>query len=313
MSLLPLIAIVGPTAVGKTALAIEVAKAVGGEIISGDSMQVYRQMDIGTAKPSMEERQGIPHHLIDIMDPDEEYSVALFQKMAEELIKDISARGKVPILAGGTGLYVRSVIDHYDFTDFAVNQDFRTSMQQEAESLGNEHLHQKLALVDPVSAEKLHPNDVKRIIRALEVYHYTGKPISSYHRIKETTDPKYNLFMIGLNMDRERLYQRINLRVEQMMEMGLVAEVQKLLDQGYSPELTSMRGLGYKEIVNYLRGDATLEEAVDELKQNTRHFAKRQLTWFRPEQRIQWKHVEGKHSLGEIAEEIIQGIAGQFI
>lgn len=312
MSLLPLLVIVGPTAIGKTALAIEVAKVVGGEIISGDSMQVYRQMDIGTAKPSMEERQGITHHLIDIMDPDEDYSVAQFQKMGEALIKDITGRGKVPILAGGTGLYVRSIIDHYDFTEFQVDKEFRAGLQQEAERLGNEHLHGKLAEVDPVSAEKFHANDVKRIIRALEVYHYTGKPISSYHRVGETTAPKYNLLMIGLNMDRERLYQRINSRVDLMVEMGLVAEVQGLLNQGYGPELSSMRGLGYKEIVNYLKGEATLEEAIHDLKQNTRHFAKRQLTWFRPEQRIRWKYVEGNHSIAEIAQEIIQEMAGQF-
>jgi len=308
----PLIVIVGPTAVGKTALSIELAKMVNGEIISGDSMQVYKYMDIGTAKPTMKERQGIPHYMIDILEPDEEYSVAVFQDKVEELIPDIAGRNLMPILAGGTGLYVRAITDHYNFTDFSVDQEYRMHLEEEALVKGNQVLLDRLAAVDPVTAKRLHINDLRRIIRALEVYHFTGQPISSYQDAHLNPEPKYNLAMIGLNMERDKLYDRINRRVDLMVEQGLVEEVEGLLNRGYSSSLTSMQGLGYKEICAYLEGQYDFGEAIRLLKRNTRHFAKRQLTWFRRDQRIKWFNVENYHTISEIANEIKAQVGGLF-
>lgn len=299
-----LLIIVGPTAIGKTSLAIEIAKRIPAEIISGDSMQVYRLMDIGTAKARIEEQQGIPHHMIDILNPDQEYSVALFQSMVEKLITKINEKGKLPILVGGTGLYIRSIIDHYDFTESSVDWDFRNKMKAEAGLHGNEYLHHKLSLIDPAAATKIHPNDLKRIIRALEVYHHTGKPISEFQYRDEYSQPKYNMLMYGLNMERDKLYDVINSRVDEMIHKGLVEEIKVLLAKGFQPSLTSLQAIGYKEIIDYLTDKHSLAEAIDILKQNTRRFAKRQLTWFRRDKRIRWFNVEGKDSILGIADEI---------
>ena len=308
----PLVVIVGPTAAGKTEVAIELAKILRGEVISADSMQVYRGMDIGTAKPTPTEMQGIPHHLIDMVDPNEEFSVAMFQKEAEQLIELITGRGHLPFLVGGTGLYVRSVIDHYDFTPAARDEGLRERLLREAEQLGSLAMHQKLAAVDPPTAARLHPNDTRRVIRALEVYYQTGKSINDYQYNKKIDQPKYRLFMFGLTMDRQLLYSRIEQRVDLMLERGLVQEVRELL-QKYSTLGTALQGLGYKEIIAYLNGECTLDEAVEILKRNTRRFAKRQLTWFRADKRIQWIELEEITDRSQIAKEIAQRIAGELL
>ncbi|MHB8984141.1 MAG: tRNA (adenosine(37)-N6)-dimethylallyltransferase MiaA [Carboxydocellales bacterium] len=309
-----LIIVVGPTAVGKTAVGIELAKLIKGEVISGDSMQVYRQMDIGTAKPSKEEMQGIPHHMVDILEPDSEFSVAMFQEKVDALILAINDRGKVPILVGGTGLYVRAITDRHSFTPFAANWEYRDELLAQAQAKGNEWLHLTLGEVDPIAAGKIHSNDLRRIIRALEVHHFTGKSISQFQKEDQIANnsPKYNLFMYGLTLNREKLYQKINFRVGKMIVDGLVEEVQGLLNRGYCSELVSMKGLGYKEIIGYLRGDYDLPEAIRLLQRNTRHFAKRQLTWFGKEERICWIDVEKHECATEIAKEILRQIAGQL-
>jgi tRNA dimethylallyltransferase len=309
---IPLLVLVGPTAVGKTAVSVEVALRLGGEIVSADSMLVYRYMDIGTAKPTMEERRGIPHYMIDIIEPDEPYSVALYQAQARQHIHEIWERGKLPLLVGGTGLYVHSVIEPYHFTSAGIDEDFRRKLMREVEEKGSQALYQRLVEVDPETAARVHPNTLKRVIRALEVYHLTGRPMSSALREKGEKPP-YNFFILGLTMDRQRLYQRIEARVDQMMEMGLVEEVQGLLDRGYSPRLTSMQGLGYKEIIAYLRGLSTLDEAVHLLKRNTRRFAKRQFTWFKRDPRINWINVGQYTSLTEVAREITKRAEGVLL
>ncbi|MCL6557599.1 MAG: tRNA (adenosine(37)-N6)-dimethylallyltransferase MiaA [Firmicutes bacterium] len=308
----PLLVITGPTATGKTEAGVLVAKAVGGEVVSADSMLVYRHMDVGTAKPTLDERDNIPHHMIDIIDPDEEYSVALFQEQARSVIKEVHARGNLPILVGGTGLYVRSVIDHYDFSGAGGDTELREKLQKEAEAGGAEALHRKLSSVDPDAAARLHPRDTRRVIRALEVYYRTGKPISSYQFRDRRQEPIYNLAMFGLTMPRETLYRRIETRVDRMIGDGLVDEVRALLAGGYSPDLPSMRGLGYKEMILYLSGEISLEGAVELLKMNTRRFAKRQLTWFRRDARIKWLDIEKYGSLEIIAQEITRIIEGVF-
>lgn len=308
-----LIIIVGPTAVGKTDVGIEVAKIIEGEVISGDSMQIYRHMDIGTAKPSPDEMQGIPHYMLDIMEPNEEFSVALFQEMVEKYIREIGDRGKIPILVGGTGLYVRSVIDHYDFTPISVEPELREKLNEDAITKGNDYLYRRLQQIDPATAEKLHPNDTRRIVRALEVYISSGKPISSFHRIDHDLPPKYSLGYFGLNMDRQELYKRIEKRVDKMIEKGLVAEVEGLLAKGYHGDLISMQGIGYKEIIAYFRGECSLEEAIGLIKRNTRRFAKRQLTWFRRDTRIKWFDVEKYKDKSEIAHKIVRQLEGQLV
>jgi tRNA dimethylallyltransferase len=284
---IPLLVIVGPTAVGKTKTAIQVAHRLQGEVVSADSRQVYRYMNIGTAKPDWNEREGVPHHLIDIVDPDEEFSVADYQRLAQGVIKEIWKRNKLPILAGGTGFYINAVIDNYNFSSTAVNWEFRQRMQQLGEKYGGGYLLEKLRLADPVTAERLHPHDLRRIIRALEVYEFTGRPLSQWEREQDQDSP-YLLHMVGLTMERASLYAVINERVEEMIARGLIDEVRALLARGYSPDLNSMQGLGYKEIIPYLEGKVSLKEAVEILQRNTRRFAKRQLTWFRRDRRINW-------------------------
>ncbi|MCL6638192.1 MAG: tRNA (adenosine(37)-N6)-dimethylallyltransferase MiaA [Firmicutes bacterium] len=306
----PLVVVTGPTATGKTDVGVMVAERLGGEIISADSMLIYRYMDIGTAKPTLQERRGIPHHMIDIVDPDEEYSVALFQRQAREAIGGVLARGRVPLLVGGTGLYVHAVLDRYDFTSAGGDKYFREKLQKEAADIGPEGMHRRLAEIDPDAAKKLHPRDTRRVIRALEVYYRTGRPISSYQYKDGQANPIYRAKIFGLTMARESLYRRIEKRVDWMIAAGLVDEVHGLLERGYQPELPSMRGLGYKEIVPYLRGQLSLEEAVALLKRNTRRFAKRQLTWFRRDSRIHWLDIEKSGGSKAVALEISASLEG---
>lgn len=282
------VVIAGPTASGKTDLAINLAMEANGEVVSADSMQIYRYMNIGTAKPAKNEMKGIPHHMIDIVEPDENYSVALFKKDAEKCIEDIISRGKLPIVAGGTGLYINSLIYNIKFGETVTDEDFRKRMRRIAETEGPKVLHEMLEKVDPESAAKIHYNNVKRVIRALEVYEYTKKPISQHQKESRTEPPRYRYLVFILNMDRERLYDRINRRVDRMLEAGLVDEVKMLLEMGYNPDSTALQGLGYKEIIRYLNNELPFEEAVRILKRDTRHFAKRQLTWFRAIKEAVW-------------------------
>lgn len=306
----PLVVITGPTATGKSEVGVLVAERVGGEIVSADSMLIYRGMNIGTAKPTRCDMRGIPHHMIDIVEPDMDYSVALFQKQAREVIADIHKRNKLPILVGGTGLYIRAVIDDYDFSGVGGNKSLRESFLKEAVKKGPDFLHKRLSKIDPDAASKLHPGDIRRIIRALEVYHLTGRPISSYQRVKYSCS-LYKLLMFGLIMEREKLYKRIEQRVDKMIASGLIEEVRSLLRCGFNRELNSMRGLGYKEISSYLSGELSLEQAVELLKRNTRRFAKRQITWFRRDNRIKWYDIEkygGHEAVAKEITDIIEGV-----
>lgn len=307
-----LMVLVGPTAVGKTNLSIELAKLFSCEIISGDSMQVYRGMDIGTAKITPEEMQGIPHHLIDVLSPDEPFSVAKFQEWCKELIPAIHQRGKLPFIVGGTGLYVESVCYEYQFIEAGADEEFRLAQQQFADVEGPEALHSKLSAVDPESAARLHPNDVRRVIRALEIYHLTGETLSSKLEGQLRQSP-YDLCIIGLTMDRKMLYNRIEQRIDQMMDSGLVQEVQKLLNQGYTRDLVSMQGLGYKEIVEHLADDVPLSIAVEKLKRDTRRFAKRQLSWFRHMNDISWIDMGEGEKFSTTLESARDIIAGKFL
>lgn len=293
--------IVGPTASGKTNLAIELAKILNGEIISADSMQIYKYMDIGTAKPTNEEMDGIKHHLLDIITPSQEYSVALFQRDAMKAIFEITKKNKLPIVAGGTGLYIDSLVKPLDFSKGEVNWDYRNKLNELVEKYGKEYIHRLLKHKDPPSYFKLYPNDTKRIIRALEVYRDTGKPISLIQSISKRKEILINPILIGLTLDRELLYQRINQRVDIMIEKGLIEEVKNLQKMGFTRGLVSMEGLGYKEIIKYLDGEYTLREALDILKRDTRRFAKRQLTWFRRYSDIYWYDV-GRSSIKELLE-----------
>lgn len=288
----PLLVLTGPTAVGKTKLSIALARAVGGEIISADSMQVYRHMDIGSAKIKKEEMQGIPHHLIDVLDPTEDFHIVLFQKMAKEAMADIYSRGHIPILTGGTGFYIQAVTRDIDFTEAEQENGYRKKLEAIALSQGAEALHRMLRDIDPKSAEEIHPNNVKRVIRALEFYHQNGVPISSHNEAQKQQTSPYNLAYFVLNAPRPLLYERIEARVDEMLSEGLVEEVRKLQSMGCCQGMVSMQGLGYKEILSYLEGECSLEEAVRILKRDTRHFAKRQLTWFRREPEVIWLDKE---------------------
>ena len=284
----PLIVLTGPTAVGKTKLSIALAKAVNGEIISADSMQVYKYMDIGSAKIREEEMQGIRHYLVDELLPEEEFHIVRFQQMAKAAMEEIYAKGKIPILVGGTGFYIQAVTRDIDFTEAEQDDGYRNELETLASEKGNEYLHRMLEEVDPKSAKEIHANNVKRVIRALEFYHQNHTPISSHNQEqKEHTSP-YNLAYFVLNAPRELLYERIDKRVDEMLEEGLVDEVRRLKEMGYQKGMVSMQGLGYKEILSYLEGEYPLEEAVRILKRDTRHFAKRQLTWFRREPEVIW-------------------------
>ena len=284
----PMVILTGPTAVGKTALSIELAKKINGSIISADSMQVYRHMDIGSAKVMPEEMDGIRHYLIDEFEPDEEFHVVKFVERAKEHLEEIYAEGKIPIIAGGTGFYIQALLYDIDFTEQECDEAYRAELEQLAAEKGADYLHNMLREVDPASADAIHANNIKRTIRALEYYELTGEPISVHNeREKERTSP-YNFSYFVLTDDREKLYARIEDRIDEMMSQGLVDEVRQLKDMGCRKGMTSMQGLGYKEILEYLDGECSLEDAVYTLKRDTRHFAKRQLTWFRRESEVTW-------------------------
>lgn len=284
----PLVILTGPTAVGKTKASIGLAKAIGGEIISADSMQVYKQMDIGSAKIKPSEMDGIPHYLVDILDPDEEFHVVLFQQMAKQAIQKIYEKGKIPILVGGTGFYIQAVLYDIDFSENEKDTSYREELEKLAQIKGAEYLHDLLREVDEKSAQDIHANNVKRVIRALEYFHQTGEKISEHNEEQRKKVSPYNFSYFVLNDERAHLYERINLRVDQMINEGLVREVQSLKEKGYTRDMVSMQGLGYKEMLDYLDNKCSLEEAVEIIKRDTRHFAKRQITWFKRESDVTW-------------------------
>ncbi|MFV3012017.1 tRNA (adenosine(37)-N6)-dimethylallyltransferase MiaA [Clostridium botulinum] len=306
--MIDLLIIAGPTAVGKTDISIELAEKLNGEIISADSMQIYKYMDIGSAKITKDEMKGIPHHLIDVVKPHEEFNVSSFKVLAEKSIKDIWNRGKLPIIAGGTGLYINSLIYNYDFTDADRDEKYREYLTKLAEDKGKEYVHSLLKDIDEKSYEKLYPNDLKRVVRALEVYKITGKSISEYTKENEKKlyDIPYNVNYFVLNMNREVLYERINKRVDIMMGKGLIEEVKKLESMGYTPDMQSMKGIGYKEVLFYLNGDISLDEAIYLIKKGSRNYAKRQLTWFRKDKRSIWIDKDKYSSEEEIVDKIIK-------
>ncbi|WP_204557378.1 tRNA (adenosine(37)-N6)-dimethylallyltransferase MiaA [Bacillus ectoiniformans] len=305
-----LIVLIGPTAVGKTALSIRLAKKFNGEIISGDSMQVYKGMDIGTAKITKDEMEGIPHHLLDIKEPDEAFSAAEFQELVRGKIEEISSRGAIPIIVGGTGLYIQSVIYDYQFSEAGGDKEFREKLEKEAEIAGNEELHQRLNALDPVSAANIHPNNVRRVIRALEVLHTTGKSVSEYQS-QQKPELLYETALIGLTMEREKLYSRINRRVELMMQQGLLQEVDTLWNKGIKSG-QAIQAIGYKELYSYLRGEVSLESAIEQLKQNSRRYAKRQLTWFRNKMSVEWFDLSDEAEAEKKNKEISDFIAGKL-
>lgn len=284
----PLIILTGPTAVGKTKASIGLAKAVGGEIISADSMQVYKHMDIGSAKIKKEEMEGVPHYLVDVLEPDEEFHVARFQEMAKAAMEEIYARNHIPILVGGTGFYIQALLYDIDFSKGEEDTSYREELEHYAEEQGAQALHDRLRQVDEKSADTIHANNVKRVIRALEYYHQTGEKISEHNENERQKESPYNFVYFVLNDERSRLYERIEKRIDLMMEEGLLEEVKHLKEKGYTKDMVSMQGLGYKEILDYLDGITTLEEAIYILKRDTRHFAKRQLTWFKRERDVTW-------------------------
>ena len=289
MSKKPLIILTGPTAVGKTALSVRLAKKINGEIISADSMQVYRGMDIGSAKVSEEEMDGVKHYLIDVLEPSDEFNVVKFQEMAKEAMDDIYSKGKIPIIAGGTGFYIQSILYDIDFEKNENDREYRTYLENIAATEdGEKKLYEMLQNIDPKSAEIIHANNVKRVIRALEFFKETGTPISEHNEEQREKNSPYNFCYFVLNDDREKMYANIEKRVDIMLDMGLVSEVEKLYEKGYHKEMVSMQGLGYKEILDYFNGDISLERAVYLIKRDTRHFAKRQLTWFRREKNVTW-------------------------
>ena len=284
----PLVILTGPTAVGKTALSIALAKAVGGEIISADSMQVYRRMDIGSAKITREEMAGVPHHLIDVLEPTEEFNVVVFQKLAKQVVGEIYGRGHIPIVVGGTGFYIQALLYDIDFTENDEDTALRQSLEEQARREGPEALYERLRAVDPESCESIHAHNLKRVIRAIEFYEKTGKKISEHNREQRQNASPYRFAYFVLTDSRDRIYQRINERVDLMMAQGLEAEVRALRESGCRRDMVSMQGLGYKEILSALEGKISMEEAVYLIKRDTRHFAKRQLTWFRREKEVTW-------------------------
>lgn len=284
----PLIILAGPTAVGKTAASIRLAKAIGAEIISADSMQVYRHMDIGSAKIRQEEMEGVPHYLIDVLEPEEEFNVVRFQQMAKAAAEEIYVKGKIPLVAGGTGFYIQALLYDIDFTENDGDTSYRRSLEKTAEEKGGEYLHAMLREADPKAAEEIHPHNIKRMIRALEFHHQTGGKISEHNEAEREKSSPYDFAYFVLTDERSRLYERIDRRVDKMMEEGLLEEVRYLKERGVKRESTAMQGLGYKELYAYLDGECTLEEAVRIIKRDTRHFAKRQLTWFKRERDVIW-------------------------
>lgn len=317
----PLIILTGPTAVGKTKASIGLAKAIGGEIISADSMQVYKDMDIGSAKIRPEEMDGIPHYLVDVLEPTEEFHVVRFQQMAKQAMEQIYANGHIPIVVGGTGFYIQALLYDIDFTENDGDYEYREKLETYAKVHGAEALHEKLREVDPASADTIHANNVKRVIRALEFYQQTGTRISEHNEKEREKDSPYEFRYFVLNDERKHLYDRINQRVDKMVDDGLLAEVKALKEKGYTKDMVSMQGLGYKEVLEFLDGESSMEEAIYKIKRDTRHFAKRQLTWFKREREVIWidkqacnydetiildtmlKHMEGMECFEDYSEE----------
>lgn len=287
-----LVILTGPTAVGKTDLSIQLAKKINGEIISADSIQVYKGMDIGSAKITKEETDGIPHHLIDILEPKEEFNVHIFKKLATKAINDISSRGKIPIIVGGTGFYIQAVLYDINFDDTETDYEYREYLEQLAKDKGNAFLHDMLKEVDYESATVIHCNNLKRVIRALEYYKQTGKKISEHNEKERENKSPYNFAYFVLNDKRDKLYNRINQRVDIMFDNGLLKEMETLIAKGYTRDLVSMQGIGYKELFNYFDGKTSLDETKELIKKNTRHFAKRQLTWFRREKDVTMLNID---------------------
>ena len=306
-----MIAVIGPTAVGKTKVSIDLAKMLNTEIISGDSMLVYKNMNIGTAKPSMSERSNVVHHLIDILEPSEDFSVVDFKKLASQHITEINKQSKIPILAGGTGLYIKALLEGYQFNPTPSDEKLRADLDDLAKEHGNQYLHDKLAKVVPSAAARLHPNDLRRVIRALEVYYLSGDTISQ-NKLLNQQELLYNTVVIGITMDRQLLYERINKRVDIMIEQGLVNEVENLLNSGISPNCQGMQGIGYKEIVSHLQGEINLFIAIENIKQATRNFAKRQLTWYRKMPYITWFDINDCTNHNILMETFYKFIAGKF-
>lgn len=304
------VVIVGPTAVGKTKLSVQLAKRLNGEIISGDSMQIYKGMDIGTAKVTQEEMENIPHHLIDIKEPTESFSVAEFQKLVQPLITEINKKGKLPILVGGTGLYINAVLYNYHFADVPSDEKYREQLEKYVEEHGPEALHEKLKSIDPISYAQIHPNNYRRTIRALEVFHVTKQTISQYQAEQATTS-SYDYVMIGLSMEREQLYERINKRVDTMIEEGLIEEAKSLYRQGVI-DCQAVQAIGYKEIYEYIEGKLTKEEAIEKLKRNSRRYAKRQFTWFRNKSDAVWFDMTNANFEQKV-QEIEQFIEGKLL
>ena len=296
----------GPTAVGKTKTSILLAKELNGEIISADSMQIYKEMDIGSAKVLPSEMEGVPHYMIDEVDATEEFSVSEFQSRAEKYIEDICSRGKLPIIAGGTGLYINSLIFNYNFADTNRDEEYRNYLVSLAESKGKECVHEMLKDIDPYSYEKLYSNDLKRVIRALEVFKVTGKTLKEINEEIDVYDIPYDIHYYVLNMDRTKLYERIDKRVDIMLENGLIEEVAKFKLKGLTADMQSMKGIGYKEILMYLNEEISLEEAIYQIKKGSRNYAKRQLTWFRKDPRVKWIDKDKFHCDEDVAKYIIQ-------
>lgn len=297
----PLVVLTGPTAVGKTDTSILLAKSIGGEIISADSIQIYRHMDIGSAKITKEEMQGVPHFLIDVLEPDEEFNVVVFQRLALQAMNEIYDRGHIPIITGGTGFYIQALLYGIAFDETETDNSYRLELEEFARENGAQALHERLQTVDEEAAKAIHPNNIKRVIRALEYYKQTGDKISRHNEEQRQKESPYRFAYFVLNRDRAALYDRIDCRVDKMFEQGLVAEVQKLLDMGYNRKLVSMQGLGYKEVAACLEGELSLEEAKEIIKRDTRHFAKRQITWFKREPDVDWISVEQYADAGQTA------------
>lgn len=284
----PIVVLTGPTAVGKTELSIQLAKVIGGEIISADSMQVYKHMDVGSAKITPEEMDGVRHYLVDELEPFDEFHVVKFQEYAKKYLNEIYAHGKIPIIAGGTGFYIQALLNDIDFTEQESDSAYRKELEALAEEHGNQYLHDRLKEVDPESAEAIHPNNRKRVIRALEFYQETGRKISEHNAKEQMRTSPYNFAYFVLNDERRHLYKRIDARVDKMIEDGLEAEVRRLKEMGCTKDMVAMQGIGYKEMLSYLDGSYSLEEAVYIIKRETRHFAKRQITWFKRERDVIW-------------------------
>ncbi len=307
----PLVIIVGPTAVGKTDISIEIAKKLNGEIVSADSMQIYKYLNIGSAKPTHEEMQEIKHYLIDEIDPRDEFSVSEYKALAKKYIKEITSKNKLPIAAGGTGLYVNSLIYEMDFSNASSNKEIRDKLTKEYQEYGSEYLHNKLKEVDIKASQRIHPNNLQKVIRALEIFYTTGDSIKDFSsELVESQD--YNYILIGLNRDREELYERVNKRVGIMIDDGLIEEVKSLVNMGLKAEDISMKGIGYKEIIGYLHGDYDLDRAVYLIKRNTRRYAKRQLTWFKRYKKMKWFNLDESADKEKNISNIIEFIEGKI-